>query len=124
MSLAPVVGGNLFSLAFGRNLDAHDPPEAADLTATNATLPFSLSPPPTDIPIPTMRALPLPSTHQCLDGRECYIASVYVTLGACVVGLGLAVWAGWRDWRHRKAVGAVLEEVMWENEGEFAGAEN
>ncbi|KIJ21223.1 hypothetical protein PAXINDRAFT_107124 [Paxillus involutus ATCC 200175] len=63
-SLAPFIGGNFFSLMFGRNLDAH---------------------------------AQLPSEHQCFDGRECYVDSLKVTMVACVVSLGLSVWAGIRD---------------------------
>ncbi|KIK95475.1 hypothetical protein PAXRUDRAFT_378249 [Paxillus rubicundulus Ve08.2h10] len=63
-ALAPLIGGNLFSLMFGRNIDAH---------------------------------AELPSEHQCFDGRECYVDSLKVTMVACVISLGLSVWAGMRD---------------------------
>lgn len=66
-----------------------------------------------------MRRAGLPSAHQCLDGRDCYVASLYLTLGACVVALGLSVWAGWRDSRDRRARGpeVLVEEVVWEVPG-------
>ncbi|KAF8839373.1 MFS general substrate transporter [Paxillus ammoniavirescens] len=74
-SLAPLIGGNLFSLMFGRNLDAHAQP---------------------------------PSEHQCFDGRECYVDSLKVTMVACVVSLGLSVWAGIRDGQKGKGGKGVM----------------
>jgi hypothetical protein len=99
LSLSPMLGGNLFSIMFGRNLDAHAPEE-------DHGTPHSLHP----------RA-GLPSSHQCLQGRECYVSSVYMTIAACFLSLILSLWAGWKD---RKKLlktrggerGAV--EVVWE----------
>ncbi|TFY68862.1 hypothetical protein EVG20_g3394 [Dentipellis fragilis] len=98
VSLAPIVGGNLFSIAFGRNLDAHDPPAPANTTINanananaNATTPALFA----------RGGIGFDSSHQCLDGRACYVASLYFTLLATVVALGLGVWAGWRDYRLR-----------------------
>ena len=73
MSLSPVLGSNLFSVAFGRNLDAHVPPDATSHL--------------------------LSSTAQCLEGRQCYIDALYMTIVACIVALILGVWAGWREGR-------------------------
>ncbi|KIJ58855.1 hypothetical protein HYDPIDRAFT_101889 [Hydnomerulius pinastri MD-312] len=77
-SLAPLVGGNLFSLMFGRNLDAHAP---------NQDTRGSLS-------------------TRCFDGRGCYVSSLEVTIVACFVALGLSVWAGIRDGRKGKGKNA------------------
>jgi hypothetical protein len=71
MSLSPVLGGNLFSVAFGRILDAHAPTSHL-LSSTDA---------------------------QCLQGRRCYIDALYMTIVACIVALILGVWAGWRERR-------------------------
>ncbi|PFH47164.1 hypothetical protein AMATHDRAFT_152811 [Amanita thiersii Skay4041] len=75
LSMAPMVAGNLFSVAFGRNLDAHD-------GKTRAEVP------------------------RCLLGRECYVDTLYLTIGACSLSILLSAWAGWRDReKMRKAAG-------------------
>jgi len=65
-------------MAFGKNLDGHTS-EKSDL-------------PPTTSPDTTIHA-------QCMDGVECYIWSLKLTTWACVLALGLAVWAGYEDWK-------------------------
>jgi hypothetical protein len=75
-----VIGGNLFSLAFGKNIDKHaSHSEGADL-------------PPTTSPDTTIHA-------QCMEGTECYIWSLKLTTWACVLAFGLAVWAAYKDWK-------------------------
>ena len=81
LTLAPMIGGNLFSLAFGKNIDGH--------TSGEPNLP------PTTSPDTTIHA-------QCMDGVECYIWSLELTTWACVLALGLAVMAGYRDWKKGK----------------------
>ncbi|KAI6010581.1 hypothetical protein EDC04DRAFT_788257 [Pisolithus marmoratus] len=88
VTLAPLVGGNIFSIMFGRNLDAHTPHEedtSHDVTRVigGASL----------------------SEHQCLIGRECYVSSLRVTLVACMVALALSTWAATREERRQRAVG-------------------
>ncbi|KAI5988455.1 major facilitator superfamily domain-containing protein [Pisolithus marmoratus] len=88
VTLAPLVGGNIFSIMFGRNLDAHTPREedtSHDVTRVigGASL----------------------SEHQCLIGRECYVSSLRVTLVACMVALALSTWAAAREERRKRAVG-------------------
>ncbi|KAG1740293.1 major facilitator superfamily domain-containing protein [Suillus lakei] len=97
LSLSPLVGGNLFSLMFGRNLDSH---ASNDDTETHS-------------PLSLIRRAGLPSEHQCFDGRNCYVSSLYVTATACLIALGLSVWAGIRD--QRKTVEAK-REVVWDAE--------
>ncbi|KIJ21221.1 hypothetical protein PAXINDRAFT_165940 [Paxillus involutus ATCC 200175] len=94
---APLIGGNLFSLMFGRNLDAHAsvPADTRSMLATRIL--SSLGP------------RELPSEHQCFDGRECYVGSLKVTMVACVVSLGLSVWAGIRDRRKHKGEREVIK---------------
>ncbi|KAH9007184.1 major facilitator superfamily domain-containing protein [Lactarius hatsudake] len=95
ISVFPAIGGNLFSLAFGRNLDAHDP----------TTL---------EISPPTSGAPPSISAHQCLTGRECYVQSLYLNIFACMIALALSVWAGRRDWSHWKRRLQHESVVDWE----------
>ena len=66
-----LVGGNVFSYVFGRNLDAHDRP--------------LLSQPPSIDPV------------QCLEGLDCYVAAIYLTLSATFVAMVLCFWAGYRE---------------------------
>jgi hypothetical protein len=97
VSLSPLVGGNLFSLMFGRNLDSHASNDDSE----------------THSPLSLMRRGGLPSEHQCFDGRNCYVSSLYVTAAACLIALGLSVWAGMRD--QRKTVEAK-REAIWHAE--------
>jgi hypothetical protein len=93
--LSSSLGGNIFSLMFGHNLDAHTPNDDSD----------------THSPLSLAKRADLPSNHQCFDGRDCYVSSLYVTVVACLFALGLSVWAGMRD--QRKAIEAQ-REVVWE----------
>ncbi|KAJ3719285.1 major facilitator superfamily domain-containing protein [Lentinula raphanica] len=102
LSLSPLFGGNIFSVAFGRNLDAHErtPGES------------SYMPPPPGIP-----------PRQCLEGLACYVTSLRLTTGACVCALGLSVWAMRRDRRRiveaeRDGSYRRLPDVIWEEEEE------
>jgi len=92
ISIFPIIGGNLFSIAFGRNLDAHEP----------ATSPISDAPPSI-------------SARQCMDGRECYVQSLYLNLLACTIALALSVWAGRRDWSDwQRRLQQQASAVDWE----------
>ena len=82
VALSPMIGGNLFSLAFGRNLDEHSSSDESNQ-------------PPTTSPDTTIHA-------QCMEGAECYIWSLRLTTWACVLALGLAVLAGYKDWKKGK----------------------
>ncbi|KAI6035886.1 major facilitator superfamily domain-containing protein [Pisolithus marmoratus] len=90
--LAALVGGNVFSIMFGRNLDAHVPREDTNtfLGVAHATNAASA---------PAIQDVL--SERQCLLGRECYVSSLKVTLVACMVALALSTWAALRD-EHRK----------------------
>lgn len=81
VALSPMIGGNLFSMAFGKNLDGH--------SSDDSNLP------PTTSPDTTIHAL-------CMEGLECYIWSLRLTTWACVLAFGLAVWAGYKDWKKSK----------------------
>ena len=105
LSLSPMIGGNLFSIMFGRNLDAHATSGNDSVLATRSGL---------------------PNATECWDGKECYITSLHISLSACLLALVLSVLAGWRDKRKLAAGGKTLvhtheqahEEVVWENRDE------
>jgi len=85
--MSPVIAGNLFSLAFGRNLDAHAPTLTEDRRGLD-------------------RRGGLPSTdarHQCLEGRLCYADSAKLTIVACLVAFSLSLLAALRVRRRKKA---------------------
>ena len=76
-----LAGGNLFSLAFGRNLDAHS-------EHTRIRIPSS-----------TNNLEPV----QCLQGLDCYVHGIYFTVGATFLSILLCVWAGYRE-RQRNSI--------------------
>ncbi|EIN04341.1 MFS general substrate transporter [Punctularia strigosozonata HHB-11173 SS5] len=100
LSLSPLLGGNLFSLAFGRNLDAHASPGS----------------PSTSQPASLLRRAGLPADAQCFDGRSCYEASLHMTIAACTAALGIAIWLGVRDRRKLRESAASEREVVWAEE--------
>ncbi|KAF9068493.1 major facilitator superfamily domain-containing protein [Rhodocollybia butyracea] len=100
LSLSPLFGGNIFSVAFGRNLDAHAP-------STDATYAPSPAIPP----------------GQCLDGLSCYVNTLHLTIGACMVAIGLSLWATWRDKKkqaeaEKEGIYRRVPAVIWEEEEE------
>ncbi|KAI1792544.1 MFS general substrate transporter [Ganoderma leucocontextum] len=106
VSLSPMLGGNIFSIAFGRNLDEH----SDDGPAANRTVP-SLSSTlvsPSTVTASPLSTLPIgaragiPDPHHCIVGRECYADSLKMTIAACCVALALGVYAGWKDYRRQK----------------------
>ena len=99
-----MVAGNLFSLVFGRNLDAHES------TGGHVTL---------DPPLTHVYSAP-----QCLLGRKCYLDTIYLTMFATFLAILLSIWAGYRDYRDRmkgamlrKTALASRSEVIWQDEG-------
>lgn len=106
ISVFPVLGGNLFSIVFGRNLDAHE-----QLVESSPT---------------PSRALPSISGHRCLAGRECYVQTLYLNVWACMIALCLSVWAGrrdWVDWQARDQRVDSMNNVEWEDAGEAVESE-
>ena len=90
------MGGNLFSLLFGRNLDAHrsptpptqpPPPHDGSLALLDHRSPPS-PPPPVQV---------YDSTPQCLLGINCYRDTLYLTMFATFLAILLSIWAGYRD---------------------------
>ncbi|KAI6160927.1 major facilitator superfamily domain-containing protein [Pisolithus thermaeus] len=80
VTLAPLIGGNVFSIMLGRDLDAHTPREVTNL-------------------FPGVK--PAALERQCLMGRECYVSSLRITLMVCMVALALSTWAIIRDGRRQ-----------------------
>ena len=117
MGVAPLLGGNLFSLLFGRNLDAHVP-ASANSTLTSSSDGVSL-------PIVDLRprAVIPHSGRQCFEGRVCYAGTLGITTFACMVALVLSLVAAWRDRRKARAenkyesVPQVSQEEIWEDDG-------
>jgi hypothetical protein len=95
VSISPLFGGNIFSIAFGRNLDAHAPSEPQGaIWNTNTTL--------IEAALKTRADSTLDTSHQCLLGRECYADSLLVTIAACTLALCLSIYAGWQDYQQSK----------------------
>jgi hypothetical protein len=109
ISLSPLLGGNAFSLAFGRDIDAHAAPAA----------PSAPAPAPSALLVRAAGALArrggAASDAQCLAGAACYAGSVRMTIGACALALALSVWAGVRD-RRKAALVEKEREVLWDAE--------
>lgn len=97
LCLSSVIAGNLFSLAFGRNLDAHSRPleDVAEQWRRDG-LPSA------------------DSGRQCLEGRLCYVDSVKLTIVACIVGFILSVIGAIRDRRKREQMPPRREVVVWD----------
>ena len=97
ISLA-TIAGNLFSVMFGKNLDAHKSSPVHD------TL---LIPPP--LP-PSTSNIQLYSAPQCLLGLRCYLDSIYLTMLATFLAVLLSIWAGYRD---RLKMGITPDKTCW-----------
>jgi len=54
-------------------------------------------------------------TPQCLEGKECYVAALYLTIVMTFICILLSVWAGWRDRRK-------LQEIARSGEGKARGS--
>jgi hypothetical protein len=90
VSVAPVIGGNLFSLAFGRNLDAHVSPDSPTTSGDVSRMTSSLG----DV---LDRRAGGNTERLCFDGSSCYAASLRMTIVACSIATVLSAWATWRD---------------------------
>ncbi|KAI0368451.1 MFS general substrate transporter [Pilatotrama ljubarskyi] len=130
VSLSPMIGGNILSIAFGRNLDAHgtdddaSPAQNSSLSALSS-LASSMSSTPSastliaDVTSGIRTRGGIPGDHHCVQGRECYIDSIKLTIGVCCVALALGVYAGWHDLRTQRRQASrerIPEVVIWEDE--------
>lgn len=108
LMLSSMLGGNVFSVAFGRNLDVHS---TSTLNSTSRSVSSSV-----------VRADML-SEPRCSMGRDCYVAVLYVTTTACCFSLLLSIWAAWID-RQKLAAGALrrkdVTEVIWDEDRNHA----
>ena len=96
VALAPVLGANVFSLAFGRNMDAHASPESPPGSGAMARTMSGVG------DVLSRRAGVNSSQRLCFDGLSCYEASLRMTIVACSIATALSVLATWRDRkRHR-----------------------
>ncbi|KAJ8521826.1 hypothetical protein ONZ45_g1531 [Pleurotus djamor] len=94
-STSPLLGGNLFGIVFGRNLDAHEPPARRGLPAET-------------------------SGRMCLEGKACYVDALYLTMSACALCVGLSIYAAWRDQKklakletQASITGAYMSGPVW-----------
>ncbi|KAL1939679.1 hypothetical protein VTO73DRAFT_9712 [Trametes versicolor] len=124
VSLSPMLGGNIFSIAFGRNLDSHSDEEASPAGNSTLSALTSLAANATASVLPPSEGAihargGLPSAHHCIIGRECYRDSIKLTMVACTIALGLGIYAGWRDTKRQRRYAAradVPAVVIWEDE--------
>ena len=101
--LSPIVASNLFSLLFGRNLDAHrsSPPNLSHNPHT---------------------PLHVYTAPQCLQGLNCYRNTIYFTMFATILAILLSIWAGYRDWmkisvlRKTELLVADRSDLIWRDE--------
>lgn len=96
---------------FGRNLDAHAPSDSeTEANTHNAT---------TTLLATLARRVPTDdSSHQCLQGKECYVESLLFTIAACSLALALSIYAGWKDYsstKHAPRGRTPAVEVVWED---------
>lgn len=85
LSMSPMISGNLFSIIFGRNFDAH---EGVQISSPGDSLKLIRDSDPTT------------STDlRCIQGLECYVDTIHLTIGVTLLSILLSVWAGWRDKR-------------------------
>lgn len=88
LSMSPMVSGNLFSIIFGRNFDAHEGVQTEVIPSPSASLKLIHDSDPTTS-----------ADLRCIQGLECYVDTIYLTIGVALLSILLSVWAGWRDKR-------------------------
>ena len=88
LCMSPMVSGNLFSILFGRNFDAHEGVQMEVIPSPSASLKLIR-----DSDTTTSSDL------RCIQGLECYVDTIRLTIGVTLVSILLSVWAGWRDKR-------------------------
>ena len=103
LGISLLVGGNIFSLVFGQNLDAHHHHHLSTTTTTSTIIshldnlnrlhhPSPSSPPP-----PLSSSSTVNNPVQCMKGLDCYASAIYLTLSATLFSVLLCVWAGYRE---------------------------
>lgn len=93
LSMSPAISGNVFSLIFGINLDRND-----DGNSPAPSTPKSVRSGAIQLLRRSAGSTTAPGNGiRCSKGQDCYVESIYVTLGATLLAIVLSVWAGWRD---------------------------
>ncbi|KAL0958698.1 hypothetical protein HGRIS_014030 [Hohenbuehelia grisea] len=85
IALSPLILGNIFSVMFGRILDAHRTLDPNAMSNMGSLVDHDRPP-------------------QCLSGKGCYVQALYVTIASCFVAVALSTWAAWRDRRRLLAM--------------------
>ncbi|TFK28599.1 MFS general substrate transporter [Coprinopsis marcescibilis] len=87
LAMSPMFAGNLFSLAFGYIFDKNE--DKMKNTAIRRGLEM----------LGHMQRAPNQDNKdiRCSRGLECYVDSIYLTIGATMLAMVLTIWAGWRD---------------------------
>jgi hypothetical protein len=89
--LSSIFSLNLLSFLFGRTLDAH----AGKKPLNNLF--------PTPTTTTTTFLLDAHGPSRCLQGRDCYVDAIYLTIGTSLLSFFLSLWAGYRDsWKAGK----------------------
>lgn len=123
VSLAPLIGGNVFSILFGRDFDSHVPAEKTDVNISKRAIVGNTNLIRTLL-YPRAGGIEEPGKRLCLEGRTCYVGTLRITTIACMAALLLSSVAAWRDWRKNKGGGKVRyerlsggdDEVIWDAE--------
>ncbi|KAF8812969.1 hypothetical protein BYT27DRAFT_7085678, partial [Phlegmacium glaucopus] len=77
IGISPIFSANLLAFFFGRILDAHRDKAVHDLSSS--AFHANGGPP------------------RCLQGRDCYVDAIYLTIGVTFLSLLISLWAGYRD---------------------------
>ncbi|TFK64184.1 MFS general substrate transporter [Pluteus cervinus] len=129
LSSSPVFAGNFFSMIFGKNLDEHaglpgkpdaQPPSLFSRHVGAASTSAFASKMKRWLPFDTIENMVRrDARHLCLQGRQCYVDTLHLTITASIVAMGLSIYAAWRD--RQKLMASQLKmateggEVVWEN---------
>ena len=81
MSMSPILGGNLFSLAFGRDVDSHISSVSAVSERWVRTV-WNHD---------DASSIAIAAAGECTLGRDCYSSTIRVTATAALVALVLSV---------------------------------
>lgn len=101
--MAPLVAGNVFMVFFGRNLDSHESKKHTQKVTTEGiralqsrTSSSHSSTLETLLRETTEKSFLTDDKPQCLEGKSCYVAALYLTTVATFVCILLSLFAGWR----------------------------
>ena len=86
--ISPIVSANILSFLFGQSLDAHAGEIVQEQVFSTASGP-----------------------PRCLQGRDCYVDAIYLTIGATLLSFFLSLWAVCRDsWKKTISGGGIVGE--------------